>query len=120
MNKTSKRALVISTLLTIVLALISVLSFADVTIPKPTPPKDQGFNNQVGTIIGFIQAIGVAVALGMLIVIGIRYVSADSSKKAEIKEQAITYVFGAFCIFAAVSILGIIQTLSKSVTKNNA
>ncbi len=119
MNKTSKRALVISTLLTIVLSLISVISFADIQIPQPKAPTDQAFNDQVGTIIGFIQAIGVAVALAMLIIIGIKYVSADSSKKAEIKEQAITYVFGAFCIFAAVAILGIIKNLSKSVITHN-
>lgn len=115
MNTNKKRALIITFVLTAFIAISNVLSFASVSIPKPQPPQGDALGLQ--NILGWIQAIGVAVALGMLMIIGMRYVSAGADEKAKIKDQAITYVFGAFCIFAAVAILQIIKTISDALKK---
>lgn len=115
MNKTKKRALLLTVAIAIFAVFANIAVFADnLAIPKPQPVNSEALG--FGRILGFIQAIGVAVALGMLIIIGIRYVAADAGKKGEIKDQAITYVFGAFCIFAAVAILEIIKKASTALT----
>lgn len=115
MNTNKKRALIITAVLALVLALVNIAVFAgNITIPKPEAVDTNSL--KIGKILGWIQAIGVAVALAMLIIIGIRYVSADAGEKAKIKDQAITYVFGAFCIFAAAAILEIIKNITTALT----
>lgn len=73
---------------------------------------------KINTILGYIQFFGIAVALGMLIVIGIKYVIADNAdKQADIKNSAINYVFGAFCIFGAVAILQLVKSMVTAIVE---
>lgn len=116
MNKTKKRALIISIALVAFAFLMQLAVFAGGNLTIPTPEAVDTNQLGVGKILGYIQAIGVAVALAMLIIIGIQYVAASAEKRASIKDQAITYVFGAFCIFAAVAILEIIKRASTALT----
>lgn len=74
--------------------------------------QNSGF---ISNILGLIQFVGIAIALGMLIVIGIQYVTASSAKKGEIKDTAINYLFGAVCIFAATGILQGVKNLVEAV-----
>ncbi len=67
-------------------------------------------------IIGIVQVVGTAAAVVMLVVLGIKYVVASASEKAEIKKSAPIYVVAAVFIFAAVNILAIIQDFAKDVT----
>lgn len=59
-------------------------------------------------VIGAMQWIGYAIALGMLIFIGIKYIIASADDKATIKNAAFKYIFGAFLIAGAVGIAGLI------------
>lgn len=68
-----------------------------------------------GSIIGIVQVIGTAIAIIMLVVLGIKYVMAAPSEKAEIKKSALIYVIAAIFLFAAVQILGIIQDFSDDI-----
>ena len=68
-----------------------------------------------GTIIGVVQVIGVAVAVIMLIVLAIKYISAAPNDKAEIKKHAVVYVVGAVVLFAASGILEIIKGFAAQV-----
>lgn len=67
----------------------------------------------VGKIIGAImtvaQVIGIGVAVIMLIVLAIKYISAAPSDKAEIKKHAVVYVVGAVVLFAASGILQLVK-----------
>ena len=71
--------------------------------------------NKVGemadVIIGVIQVIGVAVAIIMLIMLGIKYVSAAPSEKADIKKSAVIYIVGAVLLFGASLVLGLVKNL---------
>lgn len=67
-------------------------------------------------IIGIVQVVGTAVAVVMLVVLGIKYVIASASEKAEIKKSAPIYVVAAVFIFAAVNILAIVQDFANDVT----
>ncbi len=73
-----------------------------------------------GTILGVVQVIGVAVAVIMLIVLAIKYISAAPNDKAEIKKHAVVYVVGAVVLFAASGILGIIKDFANTVNTANS
>lgn len=57
-------------------------------------------------IIGAMQWIGYAIAIGMLVFIGIKYVMASANEKADLKNSLIKYVIGAILIAGAVTIGG--------------
>lgn len=77
----------------------------------------QAAQNITGTIIGVVQVIGVAVAIIMLIVLAIKYISAAPNDKAEIKKHAVVYVVGAVVLFAAAGILEIIKGFANQINE---
>ena len=118
MKKTMK---VIAVLLIAIMA-IAVLSntvFAsDIWAGIPMTPSvssdaQNKVGNMAGQILGIVQVIGMAVAVIMLIVLAIKYISAAPSDKAEIKKHAVVYVVGAVILFAATGILEIIKNFAS-------
>lgn len=73
--------------------------------------------NIIGAILNIVQVIGMGVAVIMLIVMAIKYISAAPSEKAEIKKGVTIYVVGAIVLFAASGILGIIRNFAISNVK---
>lgn len=84
---------------------------------------DQSFDGQTGTtstaiakvlniVLGIAQVVGVAIAVIMLIVLAIKYISAAPGDKAEIKKHAVVYIVGAVVLFAASGILQIIKNFA--------
>lgn len=72
-------------------------------------------NNMAGDILGIVQVVAMAVAVIMLIVLAIKYISAAPSDKAEIKKHAVVYVVGAVVLFAATGILEIISQFAGNI-----
>ena len=66
----------------------------------------QKVKNVGNIVIGVIQTIGVVAAIIMLVFLGIKYVSAAPSEKADIKKSASIYVVGAVMLLGASVILG--------------
>lgn len=85
----------------------------------PIPSANFGAANKMSSpvtmIIGIVSYVCYAAAVIMLVLLGIRYVSAAPEGKAEIKKTAVQYVIGAALVFAAGAILGIIQSVSTTV-----
>ena len=121
LNKKGIAKVALSAVMSLALVVPSVFassaSSASSGIQLPEINTDAGKQNSglISNILGLIQFVGVAIALGMLIVIGIQYVTASSTKKGEIKDTAINYLFGAVCIFAAAGILQGIKGLVAAV-----
>ncbi len=65
-----------------------------------------------GTMLGVAQVIGMAVAVIMLIVLAIKYISTSPNDKAEIKKYAVVYIVGAIVLFAASGIVELIKNWS--------
>ena len=65
--------------------------------------------NIVASILSITKVIGVGVAVIMLIVLAIKYISASPGDKADIKKHATVYVVGACVLFGSAGILQIIQ-----------
>lgn len=65
--------------------------------------------NISGSIITIARVICAAVAVAMLAILGMKYMSSAPSEKADIKKHAVIYIVGAVIMFACTGILGIIQ-----------
>jgi len=74
------------------------------------------FQNIIGAVITIVQVIGTGVAIIMLIVLAIKYISAAPGDKAEIKKHAVVYVVGAIVLFAATGILGIVKNFASNIS----
>ena len=68
--------------------------------------------NIMGSIISIVQVVGMGVAIIMLVVMAIKYISAAPSEKAEIKKSVTIYIVGAIVLFAASGILQIIKNFA--------
>lgn len=82
-----------------------------------TSDADTKIKNIVATVITVVRVVGVAVAIVMLLVVAMKYMTAAPGEKADIKKSAVVYVVGAVILFAVTGILGIINTFSSNITK---
>lgn len=101
--------MIITMLATPVLAETADLSVSQFDNKGATGNAKTSVQSIIGAIITMVQIIGVGVAIIMLIVLAIKYISAAPSEKAEIKKTVTIYVVGAIVLFAASGILGIIK-----------
>lgn len=69
----------------------------------------------VGAVLYVAKIAAVGLALIMLAVLAMKYMSAAPGEKATIKKHAVVYVVGAIVLFGAAAILNIIETFA---TKN--
>ena len=115
------KILSISFIALMVLAMTTVPVFAaDYLDPNSIKAEDIGNTAETaqkiaGAILAIVQVIGVSVAVIMLIVLAIKYISAAPNDKAEIKKHAVVYIVGAVVLFAASGILGIIRSFAKEI-----
>ncbi len=88
-----------------------------------TISKDKGNDiigaskNIMGSILNIVQIVAVGVAIIMLIVLAIKYISSAPNDKAEIKKHAVVYIVGAFVLFASAGILGVIKKFAGNIKK---
>ena len=54
----------------------------------------------VNTIVGIIKYIAIAVAFGMIVIIGIKWMTAGAGGKATVKDTLLPYLIGAICVGA--------------------
>lgn len=124
MKLTKKTAKIIN-ILTIALAVVFLMNnivlaaafdgYGSITASSSTL---QGCMSTItGSILGIVQTIGMAVAIIMLVVLAIKYISAAPNDKAEIKKHAVVYIVGAIVLFAASGIVGLIKNWSSSTVK---
>lgn len=123
-NLNSKKLTKIVSAIMIVLMIVTIASsvFADTgdTLDL-TKVKGQGTNasNSAGVVVnqvlGIVQVIAVGVAVIMLIVLAIKYISAAPSDKAEIKKSATVYVVGAVILFGSTGLLEIVKKFAENI-----
>lgn len=92
----------------------TILAADTMEIPTGTSSDTSGtFSNIMNIILGITQVIGIAIAVIMLIVLAIKYISAAPGDKAEIKKHAVVYIVGAVVLFGAAGLLGIIRNFTN-------
>ncbi len=68
----------------------------------------------VNSAIGLIQIVGTGVSLIMVTVLGIKYMMAAPSDKADVKKQITPMVIGCAVLFASVNIVQIIANFAST------
>ena len=63
------------------------------------------FEDAGGRIVGVIKVIGTCCSVGMLMVLGIKYMIGSTEEKAEYKKSFLIYILGAVIFFGIFSIL---------------
>ena len=103
---------VVSILLTVAM----IATMMSVTLASKPTIVSTSFDgaNAVNKVLGLIQWIGYAFAIGMLIYIGIKYTMAAANEKADLKKGLINYVIGAIIIAGAATICGWITTFGEN------
>ena len=89
-------------------AIAASTTFAASAIPTGNTGAAGPLNNATTGIIGIVQYICYAAAVILLVILGVRFMTASPEGKAEIKKSAIIYIVGAVLVFAAGLILGLI------------
>ena len=88
----------------VMLVMMSSISFAWTIGASVAPTAVEGLGGTAASVLGVMQWGGYIIAVGMLIWVGIKYVTSGAGKKAEAKETLIPIVVGAVLIAAAVTI----------------
>ena len=83
--------------------------------PNDTTNASKAMRNIINGVLSVVQVIGMGVAVIMLVVLAIKYISASPGDKADIKKHAVVYVVGAVVLFAASGILGSIRSFATNI-----
>ena len=105
---------------TILLTIMLVTSIAGVVFAAPDIDKTIGdidgakagdttkVTNIGGKIINIIQVVGIVVAIAVVLIIGVKYMTGSVEQKAEYKKVMIPYIIGAVLLVAGTSIVRVI------------
>ena len=114
----------ISKIVVALMVIATILSAVSMVFGADLIQGDTGFaKDQIGTtvnnIVGIVQFICYAAAIILLVILGVKFMTASPDGKAEIKKSAVIYVVGAVLVFAAGAILGLITRTGESAVGGN-
>lgn len=117
-KKTIVKIMSIALMVAMIAMCLNNVAFADMPNPSDFTTNSNGttaskFKSILEVILSITQVIGVAIAIIMLVVLAIKYISAAPGDKAEIKKHAVVYIVGAVVLFGASGILGIIKNFTN-------
>ena len=104
-------------IITLVIVLIPADSYAlslsdkqiDVNNFNPGKPEQSTRLNEIADIvIGFVYYAGIFISVGMLMIIGIKFMMGSLEEKAQFKETLFPYLIGAILLFGGINIIKII------------
>lgn len=112
----SRKIAKIGSALLIIATIVTALSVVlGVSIPNATYSEaNTGLSATVSNILGVVSFICYAAAVILLVMLGIRYMTAAPDGKAEFKKMAVLYVVGAVLVFGAGVVLQLIQNVTKT------
>lgn len=68
----------------------------------------------VGKIVNAVSYFGYAVAMAMLIFVGIKYAMSPANEKADVKQASVNYLIGAFLIICASTVANVFVDVAAS------
>ena len=80
----------------------------------PSVKGDAALNEKIGGILGFIQVLGIAISIIVLMIMGIKYMMGSAEEKAANKSAVIPYLVGAVMVFAVTTIPNFIYVITES------
>ena len=100
-----------SVLLTIAILITIGTSVFAANIPTIGGATNATLQSITKNVLGYVQFFGYALAVGMLLYIGIKYMMASANEKADLKKGSINYVIGAIIVAAATTIVSMLATI---------
>ena len=124
-KKTLVKVLTVVLTIVVMLTLASIPTFAiDTKISKVKTGADSAIasesTNQIaevgGKIVGILQVLGMVIAVLVLLILGIKYMTGSAEEKAEYKKTMVPYAVGAIIVFVATTIVKVIYDAATAVT----
>ena len=113
-----KMKFTIGLLMIVILIITSFTVYADTFTLDPSMVEDYDpveadprVVDGAGKILGVIVFIAWAVAIAMIMIIGMKYMSSGAGSRAEVKSTLLPYVIGAILVASAASIFKFISSL---------
>ena len=101
-----KKSIVLAIMIILTLSLFSqVFALSGIGI-NTTPNMTAAGKTVASRIIGAMQWRGYAIAIGVMVFVGIKYVTSSADDKASLKNVLWKYVLGAVLVTGAVTIVG--------------
>lgn len=107
-----KKVLVILVIaLMLITVATTVLGYDDIGTYNGTTdsPAAKSASTIINIVLGVVKVVAVGIAVIMLVVLAIKYMTAAPGEKADIKKSAFTYVIGALLLFGGAAVLQMIQ-----------
>jgi len=116
-----KKVLVTLVIAVILLTLATTVFASDINLGQyqgnTSGQVAQSANNIINIILGVVKIVAVGVAVIMLVVLAIRYMTASPSEKGDLKQNAFKYVIGALILFGGVAILQMLQYAGQQLSQ---
>ena len=114
----------ISKIVVALMVIATILSAVSMVFGADLIQGDTGFaKDQIGTtvnnIVGIVQFICYAAAIILLVILGVKFMTASPDGKAEIKKSAVIYIVGAILVFAAGVILQVVRNVAGQTIVSN-
>lgn len=77
---------------------------------------DSGIISAINTVIGLLQYVGSGIALIVITILGIKYILASPSEKADVKKLIMPILIGCLLLFGGVNIAGLITKFTNGAT----
>jgi len=72
-------------------------------------------NDTGSKVLGYIKVIGTFISVGVLMFLGIKYMTASANEKADVKKSIIPYIIGVIVFLLALNIVPLIAKLGNEV-----
>lgn len=81
--------------------------------PNPHMDSGGGFIEKANIVLGWIQFLGILIAVIVLTIIGLKYLFSSVEGKAEYKKTMLPYVIGCFMLVGISAVIEIIESIAK-------
>ena len=108
----------------VILCILPLQSYADTNLDEimtsmggvrsPSPGSASGIGKAINIGIKLIQVAGTGISVVSITILGIKYMLATASERADLKKQAVPIIIGCVILFASVNIAGIIADVGDS------
>lgn len=118
--KTVTKIITILLIIATILGAVNMVFAGDINIPNGSNGgySGTGLDTTTSNIIGIVQFICYAAAVILLVILGVKWISAAPDQKADLKKSAVIYVVGAVLVFAAGAILQVIRSVANNTVKS--
>lgn len=106
--------------------IIIIFTLSSVVWANPTEAMNgyqnnanSGFLNNIGSqLYGIILVVGSAVALIMLAIMAIKFMTSGAEEKAQVKKNLIGFTIGVLILLCTISILGIFKNIGEEISSS--